>query len=115
MPRNKGKDYEPCKPCSRYDMDSRTDETARVSPSISECQWRRMAEWSPATLPANLSREEPDAGNLHVRVCEGRGWQHPRLLGHGPSHTLQGCGVNITTPSREAPSMGFASRPGKNS
>ena len=28
-----------------------------------------------ATPPprANLSREEPDAGNLHVRVCEGRG------------------------------------------
>jgi general secretion pathway protein I len=26
-------------------------------------------------------REEPDAGNLHVRVCGGRGWQHPRLPG----------------------------------
>src|SRR3982751_6183531 len=35
-----------------------------------------------ATSPgAKLSPEEPDAGNLHVRVCEGRGWQHPRLLG----------------------------------
>src|SRR3954452_15080598 len=22
--------------------------------------------------------------NLHVRVCEGRGWQHPRLLGIAP-------------------------------
>ena len=30
---------------------------------------------------AKLSREEPDAGNLHVRVCGGRGWQHPRLPG----------------------------------
>jgi hypothetical protein len=35
-----------------------------------------------ATPPrAKLPREEPDAGNLHVRICEGRGWRHPRLLG----------------------------------
>src|SRR5437868_7730717 len=35
-----------------------------------------------ATPPrANLSREEPDAGNLHVRVCEGWGRQRPHLLG----------------------------------
>src|SRR6516164_7197835 len=32
---------------------------------------------------AKLSREEPDAGNLHVRVCEGWGWRHPHLLGKG--------------------------------
>jgi hypothetical protein len=30
---------------------------------------------------ANLFHEEPDAGNLHIRVCEGRGRQRPRLLG----------------------------------
>ncbi len=37
-----------------------------------------------ATPPrAKLSREEPDAGNRHVRVCGGRGWQHPRLPGFG--------------------------------
>src|SRR6516225_3600755 len=37
---------------------------------------------SMATPPrAKLSREEPDAGNLHVRVCEGWGWRHPHLLG----------------------------------
>jgi hypothetical protein len=36
-----------------------------------------------ATPPrANLSREEPDAGNLHVRLCEGWGWQRPHLLGN---------------------------------
>src|SRR3954453_14885561 len=36
-----------------------------------------------ATPPrANLSREEPDAGNPHVRVCEGWGWQRPHLLGN---------------------------------
>jgi hypothetical protein len=29
---------------------------------------------------ANLPDEEPDAGNLHVRICEGRGGQPPRLL-----------------------------------
>ena len=35
-----------------------------------------------ATPPrAKLSREEPDAGNLHVRLCEGWGWQRPHLLG----------------------------------
>src|SRR5947209_17119963 len=38
---------------------------------------------SMATPPrANLSREEPDAGNLHVRVCEGWGRQRPHLLGN---------------------------------
>src|SRR4051812_3676824 len=42
-----------------------------------------------------LSPEEPDAGNLHVRVCEGRGWQHPRLL--GPSRS--GDGVRCARPS----------------
>src|SRR5208282_4326993 len=30
---------------------------------------------------ANLSREEPDAGNPHVRVCEGWGRRRPHLLG----------------------------------
>src|SRR4051794_19875285 len=40
-----------------------------------------------ATPPrANLSREEPDAGNPHVRVCEGWGWQRPHLLGDPASH-----------------------------
>jgi hypothetical protein len=35
-----------------------------------------------ATPPrAKLSREEPDAENLHVRVCEGSGRQRPHLLG----------------------------------
>src|SRR5262249_53574176 len=32
-------------------------------------------------LRANLSREEPDAGILHVRICEGWGCQRPHLLG----------------------------------
>ena len=30
---------------------------------------------------SELSRKEPDAGNWHVRICEGWGWQHPHLLG----------------------------------
>ena len=33
---------------------------------------------------ANLSREEPDAGIPHVRVCEGWGRQRPHLLGDDP-------------------------------
>src|SRR3954469_417006 len=33
------------------------------------------------SLGAKLFHEEPDAGNLHIRVCEGRGRQRPRLLG----------------------------------
>ena len=41
-----------------------------------------------ATPPrANLSREEPDAGNLHVRVCEGWGRQRPHLLGTASSRS----------------------------
>src|SRR5271165_1966186 len=32
----------------------------------------RLASCTPTR--AKLSREEPDAGNLHVRVCEGWGW-----------------------------------------
>jgi hypothetical protein len=33
---------------------------------------------------ANLSHEEPDAGNPHVRVCGGWGWQRPHLPGDDP-------------------------------
>src|SRR3984893_12778863 len=44
-----------------------------------------LSEWwraSFATQPsAKLSCEEPDAGNLHVRVCGGGGWQAPHLPG----------------------------------
>src|SRR5260221_1191035 len=43
-----------------------------------------------------LSREEPDAGNLHVRDCGGRGWQHPRLPGRS----------NLATSRGFAPAMG---------
>ena len=32
--------------------------------------------------PAKPPPEEPDAGNPHVRVCEGPGRQRPRLLGN---------------------------------
>ena len=31
-----------------------------------------------AVSRAKLAREEPQVGNPLVRVCEGRGWQHPR-------------------------------------
>src|SRR5713226_9205396 len=44
---------------------------------------RCPTQGSSITTPraTKLSREEPDAGNLHVRDCGGRGWQHPRLPG----------------------------------
>ena len=46
-----------------------------------------------ATPPrANLSREEPDAGNLHVRVCEGWGRQRPHLLGSVVAERREGAG-----------------------
>jgi hypothetical protein len=44
----------------------------------------RFSQPSSHVVPSRMRafrREEPDAGNPHVRVCEGRGWQHPRLLG----------------------------------
>lgn len=41
--------------------------------------------WIYAPTRANLLREEPDAVILHVRVCEGRGRQRPRLLGTRPA------------------------------
>src|SRR3954467_2549159 len=43
--------------------------------------YRHQRSFTPTPPRAKLSREEPDAGNLHVRVCEGWGWQHPHLLG----------------------------------
>ena len=50
--------------------------------SSSAIRFRRRGS-STAFTPtrAKLPREEPDAGNLHVRVCEGWGWRHPHLLG----------------------------------
>ena len=42
---------------------------------------RRGSSTAYTPTRAKLSREEPDAGNLHVRVCEGWGWRHPHLLG----------------------------------
>src|SRR6266849_8639362 len=51
---------------------------------------RCPTQGSSITTPraTKLSREEPDAGNLHVRDCGGRGWQHPRLPGRLISSTL---------------------------
>src|SRR5215470_6225770 len=62
---------------------------------------------------AKLSREEPDAGNPRVRVCEGWGWQHPHLLGHTwlhpqPPHRSHTSGNlhSDGTPSANAPNFG---------
>ena len=44
---------------------------------------RAQARSSRLTL-ASLPPEEPDAGNLHVRVCEGASGQPPSILGVVP-------------------------------
>ena len=55
--------------------------------SSSDTHFRQPGSSIACTLPrAKLSREEPDAGNRHVRVCEGWGWQHPHLLGNPTDH-----------------------------
>jgi len=51
---------------------------ARSSTTI---RYRRPGSFTNMQSRANLLREEPDAGILHVRVCEGWGWQHSHLLG----------------------------------
>src|SRR3954471_13738239 len=62
-----------------------------------------------ATSPgAKLSPEEPDAGNLHVRVCEGRGWQHPRLLGNVPLPNTAAVAADHGRPVRPILSSGDA-------
>jgi len=43
---------------------------------------------------ANLPPEEPDAGNLHVRVCEGASGQPLALLGGDISWSAREAGVN---------------------
>jgi len=70
-----------------------------LQPECVSTQWRRIATLvrQPLCDPAdkrgrnflrkvpgaNLPDEEPDAGNPHVRICEGRGGQPPRLLDSG--------------------------------
>jgi hypothetical protein len=79
-----GKGREPYKPVHETAMDSRAEEAARMlARSASDKGDERMIDsyGHPRLQSAKLSREEPDAGNLHVRVCGGRGWQHPRLPG----------------------------------
>src|SRR5262249_53948253 len=53
--------------------------STRSSPVI-RCQRPGSSTATPAGT--NLSREEPDGGNLRVRICGGRGRQRPRLPGN---------------------------------
>src|SRR5215470_13631309 len=53
--------------------------STRSSPVI-RCQRPGSSTATPAGT--NLSREEPDGGNLRVRICGGRGGQLPRLPGN---------------------------------
>src|SRR6266700_733186 len=82
-----GEGHEPYKPVHETAMDSQAEEAVRMlARSASDKGDERMIDsyGHPRLQSAKLSCEEPDAGNLHVRVCGGRGWQHPRLP--GPRH-----------------------------
>src|SRR5208283_4924287 len=77
----------PTKPCG-YGRNGCPGEIAKASShgrastkscNAIPCLSQRSATDTPPR--ANLSREEPDAGNPHVRVCEGWGRQRPHLLG----------------------------------
>ena len=65
-------------------LDSRTGEEEeildqRVTDGVASGQ-----DHPPLHQPERIShREEPDAGNLRVRICGGRGGQRPRLPGGG--------------------------------
>src|SRR6266568_9570927 len=79
-----GEGHEPYKPVHETAMDSQAEEAVRMlARSASDKGDERMIDsyGHPRLQSAKLSCEEPDAGNLHVRVCGGRGWQHPRLPG----------------------------------
>src|SRR6516162_5538699 len=69
---------------------------ARSSTTI---HYRRPGSFTNTQSRANLLREEPDAGILHVRVCEGWGWQHSHLLGKRPG---QHCREPATARSRHS-------------
>src|SRR3954454_17412574 len=74
--------------CRGEIVKARSDGPASTSSSdITRCPQSGLFTATPPR--ANLSREEPDAGNPHVRVCEGWGWQRPHLLGNVcPDHAL---------------------------
>jgi hypothetical protein len=61
--------------------------TSKRSSPVIRCQWPGSSTVTPAGT--NLSREEPDAGNLRVRICGGRGGQRPRLPGTRKRHSLK--------------------------
>src|SRR5208283_5354913 len=61
--------------------EARSTGTASTRSSSAIRFHRRGSSTTSTPTRAKLSREEPDAGNLHVRVCEGWGWRHPHLLG----------------------------------
>src|SRR6266567_6915969 len=86
-----GEGHEPYKPVHETAMDSQAEEAVRMlARSASDKGDERMIDsyGHPRLQSAKLSCEEPDAGNLHVRVCGGRGWQHPRLPGpQSPART----------------------------
>ena len=64
----------PAKPVHETTMDSRTGEEARMflAQRVTKGDIQRMIRaMSSTSQSAKLSREEPDARNMHVRVCGG--------------------------------------------
>src|ERR1700752_3216548 len=79
--------------------------STRSSPVI-HCQRPGSSTATPAGT--NLSREEPDGGNLRVRICGGRGGQRPRLPGNlaGDGKGKGASGSNREAESTDAPERG---------
>src|SRR5215470_16349795 len=79
--------------------------STRSSPVI-RCQ--RPGSSTATPDGANLSREEPDGGNLRVRICGGRGGQRPRLPGNlaGDAKGKSTSGSNREAESTDAPERG---------
>src|SRR6266699_1749492 len=79
--------------------------STRSSPVI-RCQRPGSSTATPAGT--NLSREEPDGGNLRVRICGGRGGQRPRLPGNlaGDAKGKSTSGSNREAESTDAPERG---------
>jgi hypothetical protein len=83
--------------------------STRPSPVI-RCQ--RPGSSTATPDGTNLSREEPDAGIRHIRICGGRGWQHPRLPGNlaGDAKGKGASGSNREAESTDAPERGALPR-----
>jgi hypothetical protein len=109
MSRNTGGTLDPvtCVHDTAWIAELMGDPKLKVCPR-SECRCAERPIWSSTTSSAKLSREEPDAGNLRVRICGGRGGQRPRLPGNlaGDAKGKGASGSNREAESTDAPERG---------